>query len=70
MTYTGIVENGSVKLPPDWKDGTPVQVETVPVETASKELAEKLLQLSRKVKGLPNDLAANHDHYLHGLPKR
>jgi hypothetical protein len=70
MTYTGIVENGMVKLPPDWKDGTPVQVETVSTEAASRELAEKLIELSRKVKGLPRDLAENHDHYLHGTPKR
>lgn len=41
MTYTGIVENGVVKLPSDWKDGTPVQVETVQDENASKNLAER-----------------------------
>lgn len=59
-----------VKLPSDWKDGTPVQVETMEPENASKKLAQDLIELSRKVKGLPSDLAANHDHYLHGLPKR
>jgi hypothetical protein len=29
-----------------------------------------LLRFAGKAKGLPSDLAANHDHYLHGLPKR
>ena len=31
---------------------------------------EKLRSLAGSVKGLPEDFAANHDHYLHGLPKR
>ena len=31
---------------------------------------EALRSLSGKAKGLPPDMAANHDHYLHGLPKR
>ena len=31
---------------------------------------EKLHSLAGKAKGLPPDMAANHDHYLHGLPKR
>jgi len=30
---------------------------------------EALRSLSGKAKGLPPDMAANHDHYLHGLPK-
>jgi hypothetical protein len=70
MTYTGIVKKGVVKLPADWKEGTPVRVEAVEGELAASQLADALAQLSRKVKGLPHDLAANHDHYLHGVPKR
>jgi hypothetical protein len=31
---------------------------------------DKLQSLAGKAKGLPPDMAANHDHYLHGLPKR
>ena len=31
---------------------------------------DKLLRLAGTAKGLPPDLARNHDHYLHGLPKR
>lgn len=31
---------------------------------------EKLRSLAGTAKGLPEDFAANHDHYLHGLPKR
>jgi hypothetical protein len=33
-------------------------------------LAKKLRKLSGSAKGLPPDLAENHDHYIHGLPKR
>jgi len=31
---------------------------------------EELLRLAGSVKGLPSDLAENHDHYLYGVPKR
>jgi hypothetical protein len=31
---------------------------------------DELLKLAGSVKGLPRDLARNHDHYLHGRPKR
>lgn len=33
-------------------------------------IGKKLLALAGAAKGLPADFAANHDHYLHGLPKR
>jgi len=29
-----------------------------------------LLRLAGTAEGLPPDLAANHDHYLYGLPRR
>ena len=41
---------------------------TVPAgETLSQRLARKAKELD--LHGLPADLAQNHDHYLHGLPK-
>ena len=33
-------------------------------------LAQKMLRFAGRAKGLPSDLARNHDHYLHGVPKR
>jgi hypothetical protein len=30
----------------------------------------QLRSMAGTVKGLPEDFAANHDHYLHGQPKR
>jgi hypothetical protein len=34
------------------------------------EFTDKLLELAAETSNLPPDLSANHDHYLHGLPKR
>ena len=36
----------------------------------SPSLGEMLLRHAGKAVGLPEDLAAQHDHYLHGTPKR
>lgn len=33
-------------------------------------LLERLGNCVGKAAGLPSDLALNHDHYLHGLPKK
>jgi hypothetical protein len=38
--------------------------------TAQKPVLEKLRSLAGKVRNLPADLAANHDHYLHGAARR
>jgi hypothetical protein len=35
-----------------------------------KSWGEALLDLAGTVDGLPPDYAENHDHYLHGLPRR
>jgi hypothetical protein len=31
---------------------------------------EALLEVAGTAEGLPNDFARNHDHYLHGAPRR
>lgn len=38
--------------------------------TAQPTVLQKLRSLAGKGRNLPADLAANHDHYLHGTPKR
>jgi hypothetical protein len=47
------------------------QVKKEEAEQAPHPVTEKLLELARRlnIRGLPPDLAANHDYYLHGLPK-
>lgn len=37
---------------------------------AQQPVTQKLRSLAGKGRNLPDDLAANHDHYLHGTPKR
>jgi hypothetical protein len=71
VSYKGKVKNGVVILPRDAKlpNGTEVQVTPVIPEQAV-DFTNMLVSLSKKVRGLPRDLAAQHDHYLYGNPKR
>jgi hypothetical protein len=36
----------------------------------AKSWGEALLEVAGTARNLPNDFAHNHDHYLHGAPKR
>ena len=70
MKYTGKVRDGVVVLEgsQDLKDGTIVAVE--PIESAgASTLGQRLRRFSGSARGLPRDMARNHDHYLHGRPK-
>lgn len=71
MSLTGIVQNGVIVL----ENGCPLQEGTrveviVPESQAASELGAALLRHAGKAVGLPEDLAEQHDHYLHGTPKR
>jgi hypothetical protein len=70
MSITATVENNSIKLPPgvNVPDGTCARIifETVPGRT----LAERYAGLIGITDALPEDMADNHDHYLHGAPKK
>ena len=71
--YTGEVRNGVIvpdKSASPLADGTKVRIEPVDMEAAVQDLSRVLLSLAGKAKGLPSDLAEQHDHYLHGTPKR
>ena len=35
----------------------------------TRTLRELLLSYAGRAKGLPSDLARNHDHYIHGTPR-
>ncbi len=74
-----------LKDPKALPDGTVVRVERVekPVEKPGggsvaesdaepdgPSIFEELLSLAGTVKGLPTDFARNHDHYIHGTPKK
>jgi hypothetical protein len=71
MTLEGTVRNGAVVLDKGdhVPDGTRVQV-IVPEDTAAKPTLSGLLEVAGTVNDLPSDMALNHDHYLHGHPKK
>ena len=70
MSITAIVENGTIKLPVYVPDGTWVEV-MLPDEAASKDgnAMDWLKKFAGTIDG-PEDFAAEHDHYIHGTPKR
>ncbi|MBI1830456.1 MAG: hypothetical protein HYR84_03285 [Planctomycetes bacterium] len=77
MELTGVVTNGHVVLdqPCPIADGTQVTVRVadpvaVKQETTPTALGKRLLKHAGTVPGLPEDLAQQHDHYIHGTPKR
>ena len=81
MELEGVMVNGRVEFDPPaaLPDGTRVRVEPVAAAGADEPpaaekplspLAQRLLALAGKAVGLPPDMAENHDHYIHGAPKR
>jgi hypothetical protein len=75
MTLKGHIRNGQIILdePANLADGTPVRVEvetpSAPADT-TRSVWDDLLELAGTAEGLPSDFAENHDHYIHGTPKR
>ena len=67
MTCRGTVSGGvivpeqGVSLP----EGAEVRIEVVEPRTT---LGQRLMKFAGTAKGLPKDMARNHDHYLHGQP--
>ena len=69
MVYRGKIQNGVVVLEgPPLPEGTIVQVE--PVKAAKQTLGRSLMDLAGIAPNLPPDMAKNHDHYIHGRPKK
>lgn len=74
MSITAIVENDTIRLPVHVPDGTRVEI-TVKADApaAANEdgtLYDVLKDFIGKAEGLPEDFSAEHDHYIHGAPKR
>jgi hypothetical protein len=63
-----IVVDSHEQLP----EGTEVKIVVpLPSKPAQRStLKERLLKLAGTVDDLPTDMAGNHDHYIHGTPKR
>lgn len=69
MTLLGHIQNGVVILDEatTLPEGVKVRVEVLD-ESALPTIAERLKDFIGQGKGLPTDLAENHDHYVHGAP--
>ena len=67
-----ILLDGPAKLP----EGARVEIEVktvneaAPLESETQPTLLNLLKLAGIAKDLPADFAAQHDHYIHGTPKR
>ena len=70
MSITAVIEQGIIKLPKDvpWSSGTVVRIE--PVDESVPTLWESLKDFDGMAKDMPDDLAANLDHYVHGHPRK
>lgn len=71
MSYRGHVENGVIVLddPATLPEGAAVRVELAE-ERTERSLADRLRPVIGICKTLPEDMAEQHDHYVHGRPKR
>jgi hypothetical protein len=67
MTYRGHIENGAVVVdePINLPEGTAVRVEPV-APAGERTLAERFEAVIGTVTDLPEDMADNHDFYIHG----
>lgn len=72
MTLEGVVQNGMIVLEQGatLPEGTRVRVVAKLAVQPPRSAKEFLMQMAGCMKDLPNDLARNHDHYLHGTPKK
>ncbi|MBI2950208.1 MAG: hypothetical protein HYY23_21455 [Verrucomicrobia bacterium] len=72
MTFTGKVIKGAIVLPPHVKLPEGLQLEVNIPELPAQEPAihERLMKFAGIIQNLPRDFARNHDHYIHGAPKR
>jgi hypothetical protein len=71
-TYLGKVENGVIVLDegtPRLPEGMRVVVERSIRQASLADLSAGLRRLAGRADELPEDLAENHDHYLHGLTR-
>jgi hypothetical protein len=72
MVYKGHVKNGVVVFdePAPLPEGAEVRVEPIEAGKDFESLREGLKKFSGTVRGLPKDMARNHDHYIHGAPRK
>ena len=71
MNYHGRVENGVVVLDNQIRlpEGTKVRVEPIE-EQPRRTLAERFRNIIGVADDMPEDMAEQHNHYIHGTPKK
>ena len=71
MELEGIVHDGVIvpDAPAALAEGTRVRITALPADVQST-FGERYAQFKGAVPGLPEDIAAQHDHYRLGTPKR
>ena len=72
MTITAKVHNHTITLPPELAiaEGAEVQITVPDAGAAPPHRHEWMRKYIGALKDLPEDFAAEHDHYIHGTPKR
>ncbi len=70
MSFEGKVENGVIVLDDAQQLPEGARVEVIVRDIPATTLRDRLLKLAGTVDDLPADMARNHDHYIHGSPKR
>jgi hypothetical protein len=72
MTYRGRVKNGVVVLEPPGKLPEGAEVDVSPAGSAENipPLTERLKDIVGAIEGLPQDMAEQHNHYIHNAPKQ
>lgn len=79
MTYLGHFEDGIIVLddPVNLPDGAKVRVELLPTGNVAQKTEspptghyEHYESIIGAINDLPEDFAAQHDHYIHGTPKK
>ena len=77
MTYKGHVQNGVIVIdePVEMHEGMEVLVDFGPLDSEGhsqppQSFRQRYAAVIGKAKGLPEDAAENHDHYLYGAPKK
>lgn len=79
IRFTAVInEDRTIRIPEHlpFKPGA-VEVVVMPelteeqLEAANRAFIDRLANAAKElnISGLPSDLAENHDHYVHGLPK-
>ena len=72
MSFEGTMLNGAVVWdePLALPDGTRVDLVVTAPEEPPKPTLLGLMKLAGVIKDMPADFAAEHDHYIHGTPRR